>query len=119
MGYPIVHFEIMGKDDAQLASFYSTVMGWKIQEDNPLKYRIVDTDSDNSGLGGAVGASPDGSSVVTIYAEVPDLEAVLKDVEAAGGKTVLPPTVVPDMVTYAHFSDPAGNIIGLVKSESS
>lgn len=37
MGYPIVHFELMSKDEDQLQKFYSTVMGWKIGEDNPMK----------------------------------------------------------------------------------
>lgn len=118
MGYPIVHFEMMGKDEDALQKFYSAVMGWKIGEDNPMKYRIVDTDADGAGIGGGIGASPDGSNFVTVYAEVPDIQAVLKQVEAAGGKTLVPETEIPDMVTYAHFSDPAGNTIGVVKAQA-
>lgn len=116
MGYPIVHFEIMAGDEGRLAKFYSDVMGWKVGEDNPMKYRIADTDADGAGIGGGIGASQDGSNFVTVYAEVPDLDAVLRQVEAAGGKTVIPPTEVPGMVTFAQFTDPAGNLIGIVKS---
>lgn len=118
MGYPIVHFELMGKDGEKLQSFYSQVMGWKISADNPMNYGVVDTDSEGTSIGGGVGSTEDGSSASTLYAEVPDLDAVLKAVEAAGGKTIVPPTVIPDMVTFAQFADPAGNIVGLVKSDS-
>jgi predicted enzyme related to lactoylglutathione lyase len=93
-------------------------MGWKIGEDNPMKYRIVETDSDGSGTGGGIGPSQDDLHFVTVYAEVQDLESVFKEVEAAGGKTVMPPTEAPRMLTIAHFSDPAGNIARLVKSHS-
>jgi hypothetical protein len=32
-----------------------------------------------------------------------------------GGKIVMPVTEVPGMVTYAMFSDPEGNMVGIVK----
>ena len=34
-----------------------------------------------------------------------------------GGKTVMPTTEIPNMVTFAMFSDPDGNIVGLVKAD--
>jgi predicted enzyme related to lactoylglutathione lyase len=46
---------------------------------------------------------------------VDDLAACLKKAESMGGKTVVPPTEIPDMVTFAQFQDPEGNIVGLVK----
>ncbi len=118
MGYPIVHFELMGKDPDALRAFYSKVMGWKIEVHPEMDYGVVDTDSGGSGIGGGVGSLPNGSNAVTVYIEVPDTDAVLKEVEAAGGKTTMPTEVIPGMVTFAQFQDPAGNIVGLVKSES-
>ena len=118
MGYPIVHFEFLGKDANQLQEFYSKIMGWKISSDNLMNYGLVDTDSDGKGIGGGVGESQDGSSQAVVYVEVPDLEATLKEVEAAGGKTTVPVTVIPDMVTFAQFADPAGNVVGLVQSDA-
>jgi len=38
-------------------------------------------------------------------------------VKAAGGAIVKDVTVIPDMVTYAIFRDPAGNEVGLVQAE--
>ena len=51
------------------------------------------------------------------YVEVNDLQAYLDKAEKLGGKTIMPPTEIPDQVTLAMFTDPEGNVIGLVKSE--
>ncbi|MBV9120572.1 MAG: VOC family protein, partial [Chloroflexi bacterium] len=67
------------------------------------------------GINGGVGANQDGSSRVSVYAQVSDLQATLDQVEALGGKTILPPTDVPGGPTLAMFTDPAGNITGLLK----
>ena len=53
---------------------------------------------------------------VTLYIEVPDIDAHLIKIEAAGGKTVTPRTVIPDTVTFTMFADPAGNMVGLVEA---
>ncbi len=118
MGCPMVHFEILGKDGMKLQSFYSKLFGWEINANNPWNYGLVDTKG-GSGINGGVGPTPDGSKLVTVYIEVPDLAACLKQVEKAGGKTIMPPTEIPGAVTMAKFADPEGNIVGLVKSEQS
>ncbi len=46
-----------------------------------------------------------------------DTDAYLKKINAKGGKTITPTTVVPGMVTFAIFKDLDGNTVGLVKSE--
>src|SRR5579859_5933546 len=95
MGAPVVHFEIMGGQDNELAVFYSQLFGWKINSDNPMKYGIVDFGNDSGTIGGGVGVSQGGGSRVSIYVAVDDLQAALDDVERIGGKTILPPTEVP------------------------
>ena len=52
---------------------------------------------------------------MTFYAQVDDLQAYLDKAEQLGGMTVMPPTEIPNVVTLAMFSDPEGNIIGMVK----
>ena len=47
-----------------------------------------------------------------------DPEAYLNRVESLGGTTVVPVTEIPDVVTFAQFSDPDGNVLGLFKSSS-
>ena len=80
-----------------------------------MEYGLVE--GSGRGIGGGVGASPDGSGHVTFYVEVDDLDATLSKVEEMGGKTVMPPTEIPGMVTLAQFHDPEGHLIGLLKTQ--
>jgi uncharacterized protein len=46
---------------------------------------------------------------------VPDLDAALRRAAELGGAVVVPPTEIPNMVTFAVFTDPEGNRIGVIK----
>ena len=115
MPNPVVHFEILGKDGKKTQDFYSQLFGWHIDTNNPMSYGMVDTHAEGS-VNGGVAQTPD-SSRVTVYVSVDDLQAYLDKVTSMGGKTIMPPTEIPDMVTMALFADPDGNVIGMVKDE--
>ena len=118
MPNPIVHFEIVGSDSAKTQQFYTELFDWTIDSDNPMGYGPVNTRSDRGIGGGIIGVEEeDDRTGVKLYIEVDDLQAYLDKAEQLGGKTILPPTVVPDMVTFALFADPDGTLIGLVKGE--
>jgi hypothetical protein len=53
---------------------------------------------------------------VSVYIEVDDPDAYLKKIEKAGGKTLMPTTQVTPTTTIALFSDPDGNVVGLLKA---
>jgi hypothetical protein len=118
---PVVHFEVTGKDAKKLQSFYSKLFDWQINTDNPMNYGLVNaagngTEVGKGSIGGGVAAAQEGAPPsVTFYVQVPDLEATLKKVASMGGKTLVPPTEIPNMVTFAMFQDPEGNAVGLVK----
>lgn len=118
MPNPIVHFEIVGSDSAKAQQFYTELFDWTIDSDNSMGYGVVNTGSDRGIGGGILGVEEeDDRTGVKLYIEVDDLQAYLDKAEQLGGKTILPPTVVPDMVTFALFADPDGTLIGLVKGE--
>ncbi len=118
---PGVHFEIIGKDGKKLQNFYSKLFDWQINADNPMNYGLVNaagngTEVGKGSIGGGVAAAEQGMpGYVTVYAQVSDLAATLKKAETMGGKTMVPPTEIPNMVTFALFQDPEGNMVGLVK----
>ena len=116
MGSPVVHFEINGKDGKKLQQFFGELLGWKIQVMEQMDYGLVDTDSGGHGINGGIGQT-DGPNQVTVYIEVPDPQAALDRIGRLGGKTVVPVTEIPGVVTFAQFADPEGNVVGLVKSE--
>ena len=119
MPTPVVHFEIHGKPVANLANFYRTMFGWTVNTDNPYNYGLVDT-----GGAGVNGAGIQGGIVeqdqanVVIYIQVDDPAAALQQVQSAGGTVIQDVSVIPGMVTMALFQDPAGNVMGLVASET-
>ncbi len=115
MGRPVVHFEIYGKDEKKLQDFYSKLFDWKIDANNPVNYGLVETGG--RGINGGIAKAQPGTPGVTIYIEVDDLQAYLEKAVSMGCKVLVPATEIPGMVTYALFSDPEGNAVGLVKGQ--
>ncbi len=114
MSHPVVHWEITGKNGAQLQEFYARLFDWQINADNPYQYGRVDTQSDQ-GINGGIATANESTNRVTIYVQVADLQATLDKAESLGGKTLMPPMEIPGAVTMALFSDPDGNVTGLIK----
>jgi predicted enzyme related to lactoylglutathione lyase len=121
MGQPVVHFEILGRDGAALHRFYGELFEWDIDANNPVGYGMVaregNTNADGIGIGGGVGQAPEGhGGHVTVFIEVPDVEAALAKAESLGGTRVLGPETIMDMVELGLFTDPEGNVVGVVRS---
>ena len=122
MGYPVVHFEVIGKDGEKLRSYYSELFDWKIDADNDMNYGIVAREEnlapDGRGIGGGVAQGPDGyEGHVTFYVAVDDVEAALQKVEAAGGTRVMGPETVMENIVVGMFTDPEGHVVGLVNPQ--
>ena len=117
MGAPIVHFEIPGKDAGKLGSFYGDLFDWDVDADNPMNDGLVRKQTETS-IGGDIDQAPDEQpGHVRFCVEVENLQACLDEVESMEGKTVILPTEIPDMVTFALSQDPEVNLIGIVQSE--
>ena len=117
MKNPVVHFEVVGKDHEALQSYYRNLFEWELRTPAPeMPYAIVEADGEGPGIGGGVGGSPDGTPHATFYVQVEDIEAALARAVELGGETVVPVTTIPGMVTFALFSDPEGNRVGLASA---
>jgi predicted enzyme related to lactoylglutathione lyase len=114
MGNPVLHFEVHGKEGASLSKFYDDLFGWKTTTHEATGYGMVDTQSGGQGVGGGIMTSSAGTPMVTFYVGVDDLGDALKKAEKLGGKTVMPPTDIPEGPKVALLSDPEGNVVGLV-----
>ncbi len=119
MGQPVVHFEIIGKDGKALQRYYSDLFGWEIDANNPMGYGMVSREGNLSpegiGIGGGIGGGYEGADHVTFYIGVDDVEAALTKAESLGGKRVMGPVTVNDMVELGQFTDPEGHMVGLVR----
>ncbi len=114
MPNPVVHFEIIGADAPKLHSFYRDLFGWKVDANNEWNYGMVETGGEG-GINGGIGVEMGGGKRVTVYAAVDDPQAYLDKAEQMGATVVMPVTEMGDVV-IAMFTDPAGNVTGLVKS---
>ena len=116
MGKPIVHFEVNVRDAKRSQSFYQSLFGWKINANNSMNYGVVSTGSKKGIQGGIGQVESDQKPYTTFYIEVDNPQRYLDQAIQLGGRIVMPVTDVPNMVTFAQFADPDGNIIGLVKN---
>jgi predicted enzyme related to lactoylglutathione lyase len=120
MGQPVVHFEIAGTNGEQLRSYYSNLFGWEVDADNPMSYGIVKRDgnvnAEGVGIGGGIATGPEGyDGHVTIYVEVPDVEASLAKAESLGGSRIMGPETVMEGIEIGLFTDPEGHVIGVIR----
>ncbi len=112
-GARVVHWEIQSKMPTELHDFYRDVFAWKIDANNAMNYGMV-ASGGNGGINGGIGGSMHEGSSVVVYVGVPDINASLQLVHAAGGTTVMPRTDVGPVI-MALFVDPEGNTMGLVE----
>lgn len=121
MGYPVVHFEICGKDPAKQHAFFGELFGWTIDANNPLNYGIVDRESNVSGEGAGIGGGicdvpPGYEGHTTFYVEVPSVEESLAKAEQLGGTRVMGPETPMAGLTIGLFLSPSGNLVGVVQA---
>ena len=113
MAHPVIHFEIGCKDLSSTSRFFSQVFGWKTEPYGSAEMIQTGAEEGIQGHINALGHEP--HQYVLFYIQVDDLEACLATIEAAGGKTVVPPSEVPGAGHFAWFSDPGGNTLGIWK----
>ena len=123
VAYPVVHFEIIGKDPAKLRSYFGELFGWEFDLSSPVaeavsepaNYGFVNrsTTSDGTGIPGGVGGGAGYEGHVVFYVGVPDVEAALRKAESLGGQRRMGPERAPTGLVVGHFTDPEGNLIGV------
>jgi predicted enzyme related to lactoylglutathione lyase len=93
--------------------FYSTVFGWKFKDWGP-DYIDCNVESAGIGLGFAKGAAqppqPNSAPLIVLYSA--ELKATEAAIVAAGGSIVVPTFEFPGGRRF-HFSDGAGNVLGV------
>lgn len=114
MGRPVVHFEIGCRDSAKTQAFYAELFDWNMTAAGPAAMINTGAETGIHGHITALGHEP--HNYVTVYIEVDDIPAYLKKIEAAGGKTIIPPVEIPAGI-FAWFADLDGNAVGLWTSK--
>jgi uncharacterized protein len=119
MANPVTWFEIHGPEPERAAAFYTELFGWSTRTFPDMNYTLIDTHA-GAGINGGIGQTTEGQPPHSpFYAENPDIQALLEKAESLGATTVTPVTDIPDMATFAQFTDPFGNLVGLVQGDGS
>ena len=118
---PVHWFEISVNDMDRAKKFYENVLDLQLglnRVESTLMAWFPTTEG-GAGCSGALlnseGRAPSHDGTM-IYFSVPDIEAVLARVEAAGGRTLTPRTDIGEYGFYAYFEDSEGNRVGLHSS---
>jgi predicted enzyme related to lactoylglutathione lyase len=109
-----IWYELMTSDADGAKAFYDAVVGWDIGEGVPEYggYRMIGT-SDGKSAGGLLpltdemqehGARPTWLG----YINVADVDRAVTDIEAAGGKSLMPAFDIPNIGRIAMVLDPQG-----------
>jgi hypothetical protein len=108
VGNPVLQFQIVSKEPEKTASFYSELFGWRIDANNPMGYRRIDTGTDKGIQGGIWPAPPQSPSFAQLFVEVDDVKGSVARAEKLGAKLLIPPTVLPEGDEMAVMHDPQG-----------
>lgn len=113
MGNPVVQWQIVARDPDAVASFYSSVFGWRVRTDNKLGFRQIETGDDRGIDGGVWPSPPEGHNLVQLFIEVDDVDAAIAKATARGAQVLFPKSLLPDGDTMALLLDPAGLSFGI------
>lgn len=115
MGKPVMQWQILSKNPESSATFYSKLFDWKVNADNPLGYRMIDTGSKRGINGGIWPSPPDGHAFVQLFVEVDDMSATVKKATGLGAKVLIPPQTLPGGDELAILHDPEGIPLGIYR----
>lgn len=113
-----VHFEILADDPENLAAFYQDVFDWEIASwgGGAQGYWLATTGPDDApGINGGFMHRHFNQAVINTL-EVDSLDEARARIEASGGKLVDGPNEVGGVGMHAYFSDPEGNLFGVMQS---
>jgi uncharacterized protein len=112
----ICYIELPAKDVARSADFYRGAFGWDIRGRGDGSVAFDDTVGQVSGSFVEDRSPADGKGLL-VHIMVADIAAAADAIVAAGGEIVR--AADPDApVVFAHFRDPAGNVLGIYQEPS-
>jgi len=108
MANPVTQFQMISKEPEQTAAFYGGLFGWKIDANNAMGYRRIDTGSKEGIQGGIWPAPPQAPAFVQLFVGVDDVRTSVASAEKLGARVVIPPTTLPEGDEMAVMLDPQG-----------
>jgi predicted enzyme related to lactoylglutathione lyase len=111
--------ELMTADSKKTAEFYAALFGWTVQEMDMGAmgtYRLFMNHGKQ--VGGAMDAPKGVPAHWLVYVGTESTDAAVKKITENGGKIMVPPTDVPNMLRFAVAMDPQGAGFGVMQNTS-
>jgi predicted enzyme related to lactoylglutathione lyase len=113
---------IVSADLERLLGFYTGLLGatevMRFPEDGPVFYVGLELGGSELGLSADDGVSPGAPGRMLLSIEVPDVDALLPQVEGLGGTATSGANDMPWGQRVAHIKDPDGNVVNLTQQLS-
>lgn len=118
MANAINWFEIPVMDFGRAKKFYNTIFSFEMQEQKMGDFLMGFFPADQSGVSGAIchgeGYKPSKEGTLIYLNADGRIDDVIGRIEKAGGKIVMPKSLVTDEIGYiAYFTDTEGNKVAL------
>jgi predicted enzyme related to lactoylglutathione lyase len=121
----VVHFEIHAEKPERAMVFYQRLFGWTFQRYGNFDYWLIATGEEGTpGINGALmprTGAIDGRAIIAYVCsvDVDDIDASIKQAEAAGGEIIAEKNAIPGVGWNAYAKDTEGNIFGMFQSDES
>jgi predicted enzyme related to lactoylglutathione lyase len=123
---PVVHFELPYKERERIARFYQSAFGWQLEMlgEEMGNYVVATTAQTDAKPGAPAGAINGGfypqkpdwpAQYPSVVIAVPDLDAAMSRVAAAGGKVLGDPMDIPGVGRYVSFFDTEENRLSMLQ----
>jgi predicted enzyme related to lactoylglutathione lyase len=123
---PVVHFELPYEDRVRIARFYESAFGWQLQMlgEEMGNYVVATTAQADAKPGAPAGAINGGfyprradwpAQYPSVVIAVPDIQAAMHSIAAAGGKVLGEPMDIPGVGRYVSFFDTEQNRLSVLQ----
>lgn len=114
--------ELTTSDPAAAAKFYGALFGWTVQnmDMGTGPYHVAKVgETSVAGIMSPPPGAPGMPPAWGCYVTVDDVDATLAKAESLGGRTLMPPMVVPGVGRMAVLQDPQGAVLSVITYSSS
>ena len=114
-----IHFDIPIDEPERAEKFYSQLFGWTMQKVpvSNMEYWVLRA-AEGDALGGLIGRTAPGQTIINYYT-VPSIDEAVGKVQELGGTVTVPKTAIPHVGYNAQCTDTEGNNFGLWENDNS
>ena len=112
----IIHIELTSTAPEKTADFYARAFGWESTASPHVPDYLLTRIGDGPGIDAAVMSSRYQAQNTILWIDVPDIDAAIAAVEAAGGSSAGDVLDLPGEGRVGYVEDPDGVVLGLKQS---